>query len=214
MIKIKKCNFVRKLILSYPAQHFIENDQAILKALIKNYPLAQVICCNNSEITTSYLPLLWKNKDELVGHLDLNNPQVKLLQEGKKVNVVFNGPQGYISPSHFTSNELPTFNYCKIEVEGIIFPISNERLKNEIISLTQLLEGEETAYQLTLDEKRLHSLVNYIFGFKIKISSIQGRFKMSQDKSSAHQKKAVKLVLASEKRSSLDFFELYTKLKL
>ena len=199
--------------MSYPANHFIEQDEATLKALIRLFPLAHIICTNQDEILTSYAPLLWKGKDELTGHLDQQNPQAKLLKDGKKVKLIFNGPEAYISPAHFQTNELPTFNYCKIEIEGKVFAISDETLKQEIIELTQLLEGEQAAYKLTKDEKRLHTLVNYIHGFKIKINAIRGRFKMSQDKSLEHQKKAMEIILKDSNLKNNEFLEVFMSFK-
>lgn len=193
--------------MSYPVNHFLENKETILRTFIEHFPLANLICAENNEIYTSYLPLLWKGKDELVGHLDKQNPQVKLLKNGKQVKVVFNGPAAYISPSHFDTNELPTFNYCKVEVVGEVCTITEAMLKEEIISLTKLLEKKEAAYQLTKDEERLHHLVHYIYGFKIKIKHIQGRFKMSQDKSLQHQQKVIKVMQHLTSQNHSHFFE-------
>jgi len=195
--------------LKYPANHFIEKDNTTLKALIEAFPLATLISTHQDEIFTTYLPFLWDDSDYLIGHLDTNNPQVPFLQEGKKVHLLFNGPEAYISPAHFPTNELPTYNYCKIEVNGMIASISDEELKRGIIKLTTHLEGNEAAYQLTKDEKRLHSLVKYIYGFKIKVNSLKGRFKMSQDKSDAHQEKAMELMRSSLKNRNEIFLEGY-----
>ena len=196
-------------VLKYPANHFIEKDKETLKSLTEVFPLATLITSHQDEIFTTYLPLLWEGSDYLIGHLDANNTQVPFLQEGEKVHLIFNGPEAYISPAHFPTNELPTYNYCKIEVKGSIEPISDEALKKGIIQLTTHLEGNEAAYQLTRDENRLHSLVKYIYGFKIKVNSMQGRFKMSQDKSVSHQKKAIDLMQNSLKNRNQDFLENY-----
>lgn len=197
--------------MKYPAKYFIENDQKILKALIEAFPLATLICTHQNEMFTSYLPFFWDDSACLMGHLDANNPQVFYLKEGKKVSLIFNGPEAYLSPSHFATNELPTYNYCKVEVEGTVKPILNEELKQGIIQLTTHLEGRKAAYQLTENESRLHSLVNYIYGFKIEIKNIQGRFKMSQDKNKFHQQKALQIMQESLKNRHQLFLETYGK---
>lgn len=197
--------------MKYPANHFIENDKETLKALIEAFPLATLICTHQDEIFTSYLPFFWDDSACLVGHIDANNPQVSYLEESKKVRLIFNGPEAYLSPSHFATNELPTYNYCKVEVEGTVKTISNEELKQGIILLTTHLEGEKAAYQLTENESRLHSLVNYIYGFKVEIKELKGRFKMSQDKSKFHQQKALKVMQESLKNRHQLYLETYGK---
>ncbi len=176
----------------YPAPHFIEEDQKLLKQFISAFPLASLICVQDAEIYTSYLPLIWKGSNKLIGHLDVQNPQVKLLQNSKEVKAIFHGPENYISPSHFKTNELPTYNYCKVEVNGLVNPISSTSLKEAIIELTTQLEGKEAAYELNHSEDRLHHLVKYIYGFEIEITNLQGRFKMSQDKTKEHQEFALR----------------------
>lgn len=187
----------QNLSLKYPASHFIETDTTQLKALVEAFPLATLISSHKDEIMTSYLPLLWESSSFLVGHLDANNPHTSLLTQGKKAKLVFHGPEAYISPAHFNTNELPTYNYCKVEVDGIIKKISNADLKEAIIALTKQLEGEHNAYILTHKENRLQQLIKYIYGFKIEVTQIRGRFKMSQDKSKAHQTKALELMYRS-----------------
>ena len=201
----------QNLDLNYPAAHFIEKNEHLIHELINHFPLANLITSQQDEIFTSYLPFIWGNANELIGHLDIQNPQIATLNEGEKVKLIFNGPENYISPSHFTTNELPTYNYCKVEVEGLLKPISNEALKNAIIQLTTQLEGKDAAYQLTQNEKRLHSLVKYIFGFKIEVLEVKGRFKMSQDKSKNHQEMAVKVIADGLKKRNANFIKQYWK---
>lgn len=211
MLNIKKCTFAAKKNLKYPANHFIEDDENILRSLIEIFPLATLVSVDKDNIHTSYLPFILDSSKDLIGHLDANNPQVSLLQNEKKVRLIFNGPEAYISPSHFLTNELPTYNYFKIEVDGIVKPIPDEDLKLAIIQLTTQLEGDEAAYKLTHDEKRLHSLVNYIYGFKVEVKQICGRFKMSQDKSKAHQQTALNLIQDNIATRSKCFMETYRK---
>lgn len=197
--------------LKYPANHFIENHGKTLKQLIELFPLATLISTHQDAIYTSYLPFFWDTEGYLVGHLDANNPQVAFLNEAEKVRLIFNGPEAYISPAHFSTNELPTYNYCKIEVDGIVKNSSDEALKESIIQLTTHLEGKEAAYQLTSSENRLHHLIKYIHGFKVEIKQLQGRFKMSQDKHALHQEKAVKVMQISLKERSQLFLQNYWK---
>lgn len=188
--------------MKYPIPDFYTEDQELLLQLVELFPLACIISSEGETIFTSYIPLHFKD-GKMVGHVDANNPQVKLLQEGKKIKLVFSGPDAYISPSEFSTNELPTYNSIRIEAEGVVFGIKEGGLKAEIQSLTKTMETSKQAYVLTDEEKRLHTLMPYIHGFTIEVIQFIGRIKMSQDKGTAHFEKAKSMV----KDSYLDRIE-------
>lgn len=179
--------------MNYPIPHFYSEDKELLFELIVLFPLACVISVEEECIYTSYIPLIQKN-GKMVGHVDANNPQAKLLKGGRKVKLIFSGPDAYISPAEFCTNELPTYNSVRIEIEGTVNSIKEEDLKKEIQSLTKHMEAKKQAYILTQKEERLHSLMPYIHGFSIDIEKIIGKIKMSQDKRTAHFEKAKQLV--------------------
>lgn len=184
--------------MKYPIADFYTEDQQLLHRLVELFPLACLISVEKNEVFTSYIPLRFK-EGKMVGHVDANNPQVKLLKGGKKVKLVFSGPDAYISPSAFNTNELPTYNSIRVEAEGCVFGIKEEDLKSEIQSLTQIMEAEKQAYVLTESEKRLQTLMPYIHGFTIEVTPFIGRIKMSQDKRKAHFEKAKEIVKSSSR---------------
>ncbi len=198
--------------MKYPIADFYTEDQQLLRRLVELFPLACLISVEGDEIFTSYIPLHFK-EGKMVGHVDANNPQVKLLQGGKKVKLVFSGPDAYISPAEFTTNELPTYNSIRIEAEGCVYGIEEADLKAEIQSLTQVMEAEKQAYTLTEAEKRLHTLMPYIHGFTIEVTPLIGRIKMSQDKRKHHFEKAKELVKTSYKKRLDKALDLIQKTK-
>lgn len=182
--------------MHYPIHHFTITDQNLLRDLVKLFPLACIISAVEDEIITSHIPLYLKD-GKMVGHVDANNPHVEFLKNGRKVKLVFSGPDAYISPSHFSTNELPTYNSIRIEANAKVYAIEDDLLKAEIQTLTEQMEGENGAYKLTEKEARLHSLMPYIHGFQLEVEEFVGRVKMSQDKKQSHFEKAKKLVLES-----------------
>lgn len=166
----------------YPPKHHQDNDINHLIEVIKTYPLATVISVKNNQPLITHLPLIFDN-GKLIGHLDLNNPQVELLKDQNDVTLIFSGPECYISPSIFATTQLPTWNYIKVHLKGKVEAnLDKMALKQSLITLTEFLEAPEHKYILNANNPRLEKNLDYIRLFEITITHWEGKFKLSQDK--------------------------------
>lgn len=169
--------------MSYPPKHHQDNDINHLIEVIKTYPLATLISVKNNKPLITHLPLIYNNTGKLIGHIDINNPQAELLKNDNDITIIFSGPQCYISPSIYTSKQLPTWNYIKVHLKGKVKAIdSKDALKQSLITMTEFLEAPDHKYVLEPDNKSMNSYLNYIEMFEISIDSWEGKFKLSQDK--------------------------------
>ena len=129
-----------------PAQHQDDNKDHLI-AVIKSYPLATLISVRDHKPVISHLPLIY-SEGKLIGHLDKFNPHADLLKDDQPVTVLFSGPQCYISPSIYSTTQLPTWNYIKVHLEGKAHEIkAPERIVASMIEMTQFLEGPEHRYE-------------------------------------------------------------------
>lgn len=172
--------------MKYPPQHHQEADFQNALLAISHFPLATVITAENDSIESSHFPLFHEddgsNFGKLIGHLDIYNPQAEHL-DGRLCSVIFHGPQSYISPSDYSSSQLPTWNYVKVHFRGRIFEITDQSaVRDSLITLTQRCETEQN-FVLEPDNPKMKSYLPYIKGFEIRIESWEGKFKLSQDKS-------------------------------
>ncbi|WP_179348439.1 FMN-binding negative transcriptional regulator [Winogradskyella pacifica] len=168
--------------MNYPPQHHQDNDINHMIEVIKTYPLATVISVDNNEPLITHLPLIYSN-GKLIGHIDINNPHAQLLQNNTEVTLIFSGPECYISPSIFSSTQLPTWNYIKVHLKGKVQENPDKTaLKQSLISMTEFLEAPDHKYILSTDNSRLDKYLDYILMFEIKITHWEGKFKLSQDK--------------------------------
>jgi len=166
----------------YPPPYHQDDNRDHLIEVIRTYPLATVISVKDDEPLVSHLPLIYNN-NKLIGHVDINNPQAALMADGHKVTVIFSGPQCYISPSIYSTTQLPTWNYVKVHLKGTVQAIDDAMaVKQSIVNMTEHLEAPAHKFQLPLDHPRMHALIDYIKGFEITISHWEGKFKLSQDK--------------------------------
>ena len=198
-------------LMKYPPPHHQDNSKDHMLNVIQSYPLATIISVNkDNQALISHLPLIYRETDEkLIGHIDIHNPQTQLLREGHPVVVIFSGPQCYISPSIYSTTQLPTWNYIKVHLNGIVHAIENrETLKHSLMEMTQFLESPDHKYNLTPDNPRMEAALDHIRMFEITIESWEGKFKLSQDKN-RKDKALARAELIRANQQSITAFLLY-----
>ena len=169
--------------MKYPPPHHQDQDQLHMIEVIKAYPLATVISIKDNQPLITHLPLVYREDGKLIGHIDIYNPHTNLLRDNNEITIMFSGPQCYISPSVYTTTQLPTWNYIKVHLKGTVKAIeSKDALKESLIKMTEFLEQPEHKYVLEADNPRMEGAIDYIKMFEITITNWEGKFKLSQDK--------------------------------
>ena len=168
----------------YPPQYHQEHEKLKMIEVIKAYPLATVISVKDNVSLVTHVPLIYRETDgKLIGHIDIYNSQTALMKNDNDVTLIFSGPQCYISPTVYTTTQLPTWNYIKVHLKGTVKAIeSKDALKDSLIKMTEFLEQPEHNYILEVDNPRMEGAINYIKMFEITITNWEGKFKLSQDK--------------------------------
>jgi len=146
---------------NYPPSCHQSHDKKKMIEIIKQFPLAMLVSVKDDKPLITHLPVIINEETgKLVGHIDLNNPQANLLKDNKEVTLVFKGPDCYISPSVYTTEQLPTWNYLMVHITGKVNKISNlEKAKQTMVAMTVFLQG-----RLTLSFKS-HEFTNILSGF-------------------------------------------------
>ncbi len=164
----------------------IEN-KAELFAFIEQWSFGSLITTQKGELFVNQVPfVLDSSQNKLYGHLAVKNPQLALLEKADDLAVIFNGVNAYISPSWYISQEMvPTWNFESVQVSGRARILDKDEL---FTVLTKLTEKHESLFNKPwtmneLSESRLNSLMKMITGFEIDISHIQGKSKLSQNRS-------------------------------
>lgn len=189
-----------------PQQHQDDNRDHIIE-VIKTYPLATLISVKDQQPLITHLPLVYEN-GLLIGHIDIYNPQMELLKNGQEVTVLFYGPQCYISPSIYSTTQLPTWNYIRVHLKGKVEAIeSKEALKQSLISMTEFLEAPDHNYVLEPDNPRLDRNLDYIKMFSVSIETWEGKFKLSQDKKPKDIKAAREALIKTNQESIRHFLD-------
>lgn len=189
----------------YPPKHHQDCNEENIKSVAIAYPFATLISAQDTNAHITHVPLIL-NKNKLIGHIDANNPHLELLKNDYPVTAVFKGPQTYISPSIYTTDQLPTWNYIIAHAAGVVQEIKDpEVVKKSIVEMTDFLEQPHQYFQLSLEDPRMDRLIPYIHAFEIEVQQWEGKFKLSQDKIPADIENAKQELIKNNQKNVADF---------
>ncbi len=153
-------------------------------SVIQHFPFGMLVSAHDGTPFVTHIPIIYDEPSgRLVAHIDKQNPQVATLREGASVMAIFKGPDAYISPSVYLTDQLPTWNYIIVHLTGTVRVIEeSNRIKETLVNMTRFLEGPEQKFQLKKDHPMLEHLLPHIQVFEIEITHWEGKFKLSQDK--------------------------------
>ena len=178
----------------YVPASFSETNPEVLAELIRRYPLGMLITAGPSGLLASPIPFLYREKDGkpvLVAHLARANPHWKDLAMLKDCLVVFQGADNYVSPDWYPSKQathkvVPTWNYEMVQARGIPTIIeSTDWLRGQVGEVTDMMERPRSKPWKVSDapDDFIAGQLKAIVGLEIEITAIQGKWKMSQNRS-------------------------------
>jgi len=134
----------------------------------------------------THLPLVVHDAGEhgiIEGHFARANPHWKSLADQETL-VVFPGPHSYVSPTLYLDPlSVPTWNYIAIHAYGTLELIEGEAEKDAL--LKNLIALHEPAYAdrwREMPDRYRRGMLHGITGFRIPITRIEGKFKISQNR--------------------------------
>ena len=168
------------------------DDENEIYDFIRHNSFAILVSSNKNILNATHIPLLLRqnesDKGVLYGHTAKANYQMNDISEN--VLVIFPGAHKYISSSWYESDQsVPTWSYLSVHVYGRIKLLEDRESKIRIVKETvEYFEGKDSTYKLeNLKEKYFGNLLNGITAFKIEISEIEGKKKISQNHSEERQ---------------------------
>lgn len=186
----------------FTPKKFKETDEHVLLQHICQYPLAALITCSNSVLDAEYIPFHVHEESgvtKLQGHIAKANKLWQDCSDGQQVLLLFQGPQGYISPNFYPSKQdagkaVPTWNYAVVQVRG---KIHFKHDKTWLLDLLSAFSDHQEAQQLTpwsvadAPASYIDKLIKAVVGVEIKVEQITGKFKLSQNKSESDHRGVV-----------------------
>lgn len=155
--------------------------------LIRDFPLAWVAAPGAEAAPASLLPLIAERDaagrvTALVGHMARRNPLHAALAANPRALILFQGPQGYISPT-FVSDRTwaPTWNYAQIRVEADVEfqPDGGGAALSALVEAME--EGRPNRWHIADMGPRYGKMEPMIIAFRARVAGLHARFKLGQD---------------------------------
>jgi transcriptional regulator len=179
----------------YLPQQFEETRPEVLEGVIASHPLATLVTLGANGLDANHIPLIARRTTDgnliLEGHVARANMMWQ--QAGQDFLVIFQGPQTYISPAWYASKKehgkvVPTWNYVAVHARGKLVAHDDPVWLQEFLGrLTQTHELRVASnWQMTdAPADFIDQLKKAIVGVEINVTSILGKWKVSQNRSSA-----------------------------
>ena len=165
----------------YIPKHFEITDETEISKFIEANSFGQLISLIDTEIVSTHIPFLFDAESRvLLAHMAKANPQWQQIQE-QKVLVTLQGEHAYISPCWYESAGVPTWNYQAVHIRGIAESFTDPKKLKRVVD--KLTEQNESGYPDPWQSDYAASMLRGIIGIEISITSIQCKFKLSQNHS-------------------------------
>lgn len=181
----------------YIPKQFTEQNKEELHRIIRENALGALITKNKEGFQANHIPFLIDpdggSNGTLIAHVARANHVWTDVKDGEEVLVVFQGVDGYISPSWYpgkqeTHRRVPTWNYEVVHAHGEIYIHDDEKfLRGVLARLTRQHEATQpTPWKMTdAPADYIAEQLKSIVGIEIKINKLEGKRKLNQH----HEKK-------------------------
>ena len=201
----------------YNPSHFRETRPEVLQEAIVKHPLATLVTMGADGLCTSHIPLLYDATagahGVLRGHMARTNPQWSTYRPEVFALAVFRGPQHYISPAWYPSQQehgkvVPTWNYVIVEAAGPMRVIEDPAWLHENVRALTAAHEQGRSEPWSPEQAPagfIDGQLRSIVGVEIAIERFEGKWKMSQNRSAADREGVIRELtkLASEEASEV-----------
>ena len=176
----------------YIPEPFREARTEVLHDLIRQHSFATLVSQGAAGLVATHLPLLLDPGrgplGTLRGHVARANDHWRDLAEGEHM-AVFHGPHAYVSPTWYqTPMAVPTWNYVAVHAYGRATLVDGGPALREILDQTVALFESQLAYQWQPPEGDfIPTLMRNVVGFELELTRLEGKRKLSQNRSRADQ---------------------------
>jgi len=175
----------------YAPRHFAESDPTVLRDAVRRIRAGQLITVGSDGLEASFIPLLISDDAATVtGHLAKGNSQWKRADVSVPALVTWVGPDAYVSPSFYPSKHddgkvVPTWNSITVQAKGLVtFHEDDEWNRSLVENLTSVHEAARPSPWSVDDAPAdfIDGLVKAIVGIEVRVTSIEGKWKLSQNR--------------------------------
>ena len=163
--------------------------------LLRRGGFAHLVTPSAAGLVSTPLPLLYDaERHALLGHVARNNTHWQDLPDAESL-AILTGPDAYVSPGYYPSKRehgrvVPTWNYEVLHVHGRLVAHDDvDWLRNLVTRLTDAHEAvrDEPWHVTDAPERFIDGQLRAIVGLELTITRVEGKAKLSQNRSEADQ---------------------------
>ncbi|SHM25416.1 FMN-binding negative transcriptional regulator [Cryptosporangium aurantiacum] len=177
----------------YEFDRFRPHGPSAARVLVEDHPFALLVTAGNGVPVVTHTPVIptgssWADDalvgGTLVGHMARVNPQWEGITPTGRALLVFQGPQGYVSPTTYAEPEMvPTWDYAAVhletDVEVVLDDAANLEIVRQTVTRIESLTGKPWDMSGSLAE--FERLAHLVVGFRFRVTGVRTVFKLSQD---------------------------------
>ncbi|MEE1654700.1 FMN-binding negative transcriptional regulator [Microvirga sp. CF3062] len=184
----------------YQPPHFREDNLEVQHALIQAHPFGLLVTLGSAGLVANPIPFVLdasaSPQGTLKAHLSRANTQWQDFDASQEALVVFQGPETYITPSWYAAKRehgkvVPTWNYAIVQAYGRMRVIDDpDWLLRQITAMTDVQEAARPEPWSVNDAPApfVAAQLKGIVGIEIEITRIEGKWKVSQNRSEADRR--------------------------
>jgi len=171
-----------------------ETRLPILHDFLRAHPFATLVTMGNSDMIATHLPFVLEDDGSelglLKGHISRANTQWKDINTAVDALAIFAGDHHYITPNWYPSKhqdgkQVPTWNYIVTHCYGPLKLVEDPQwLLAHLETLTNIHEASSPVPWKVTDAppEFIKALLNGIIGLELPIRRIEGKWKVSQNR--------------------------------
>jgi transcriptional regulator len=204
----------------YKPRVFREEDPARLHDLLDRHSFGTlIVAAATGELDIAHVPIVADRDGDGAWRLRLHvaaaNSIWRAALAAGRVTVVFAGPHGYVSANWYErpTEQVPTWNYAVAHAHGTPTVLGRDdllQLLDDLVSAND--DGSPEAWKTSLLSSDLRDeLLLQIVGLSIAVTTLEGKFKLSQNRSESDRLRVVDALRLRASGDDLELVELMTK---
>ncbi len=187
------------------SDHADADERRALEALIANIGFGMIFAETPDGPRVAHVPVLSTGDGAVQFHLAKGNALTKQLAK-KTALCVINGPDAYVSPDWYgIEDQVPTWNYLTLELEGPVRQMEREGLIALIDDLAAHHEAKLAPktpwHRDKMDSEKFEKMLNSIVGFEMEIMAWRPTVKFSQNKPKQARESAANALEANGRKA-------------
>ena len=200
----------------YVPTQFRNDDVGELKRLMRAHDFATLVSTGPDGVPfATHLPLLLEEDPAegdvlfLRSHLARANPQWKHFANGGEVLAIFHGPHALVHSNWYDSSpNVPTWNYAVVHAYGLATVVEDAAATRGI---AYRLAARHTPDMRPIPPEFEQRLLLAVVTFEIRVSRLEGKYKLNQNKSAQDRANVIEKLAASKSESERETAALMKK---